>query len=177
MNDLAFFFSTLTAKKNDRLYALEFVKKNPQYPELLFQLAFNNKAERIHIYAAWIWELYILEDLSRLKNYWTKGLKKFSLITHSSMRRAHSKVILNYLNDKERFTQIPKPQKKRLVEILLDWVIIETKTAPLSFSIKSLELLQKEFPEIKNILKTLLIDSKRTFSKGLYPTIRSVFKD
>lgn len=93
------------------------------------------------------------------------------------MRRAHSKVILNYLNDKERFTQIPKPQKKRLVEILLDWVIIETKTAPLSFSIKSLELLQKEFPEIKNILKTLLIDSKRTFSKGLYPTIRSVFKD
>ena len=56
-------------------------------------------------------------------------------------------------------------------------IITETKTAPLSFSIKILGLFFQDFPKLKTDLKGLLLDSKRTFPKGVYPTIRTVFKD
>ncbi|MDA0793661.1 MAG: hypothetical protein O3C13_03445 [Bacteroidetes bacterium] len=93
------------------------------------------------------------------------------------MRRAHSKAIWYYLKQRELYFFLNRAQKKQLMELMLDWVITETKTAPLSFSIKSLHLLGKDFPEIKSILKNLLLDSKRTFPKGLNPIIRSVFQD
>jgi hypothetical protein len=53
----------------------------------------------------------------------------------------------------------------------------ETKTAPLSYSIKILSLFFEEFPELKQDLGGLLLHSKKIIPKGLHPTIRSVFKD
>ena len=177
MSELVHCFMNLTAKKLDRLFALKVVHKKPAYQDELFELAFNSKAERIHIYSAWVWELFLIEECSRYKQYWPLALEKLPFMTQSSMRRAHSKAIWYYLKQRELYLFLNRAQKKQLMELMLDWVMTETKTAPLSFSIKSLHLLGKDFPEIKSILKNLLLDSKRTFPKGLNPIIRSVFQD
>ena len=57
------------------------------------------------------------------------------------------------------------------------WIITETKAAPINFCIKILQLLKTEFPEIQEYLEDLLLHSKREFSKGVFPVIRSVFKN
>ena len=91
------------------------------------------------------------------------------------MRRAHSKVIWHYLKEKNRSKNLCRDDKKNLVSSVLDWII--TETAPLSFSIKTLGLFFQDLPKLKTDLKGLLLDSKRTFPNGVYPTIRTVFKD
>jgi hypothetical protein len=67
MDTLVSYFQTRTASRKHREEALKVVKNSPEREAALLQLAFNPKAERQHIYAAWIWELFILEDLSRLQ--------------------------------------------------------------------------------------------------------------
>jgi hypothetical protein len=93
------------------------------------------------------------------------------------MRRVHSKIIWHYVSKKENFICLLENEKKKLIEVFLDWVMSETKTAPLSYSIKILSLFFEEFPELKQDLGGLLLHSKKIIPKGLHPTIRSVFKD
>lgn len=177
MSELTSLLSSLKASKKERVQALKFVqKKHINYTEL-FDLAFNPKALREHIYAAWVWELLILDDLSKIKFYWSSLLDKIDCITHQSMRRVHSKIIWHYVSKKENFICLLENEKKKLIEVFLDWVMTETKTAPLSYSIKILSLFFEEFPELKQDLGGLLLHSKKIIPKGLHPTIRSVFKD
>ena len=63
-------FKTFKASKAERLKALEFVCQNPHYIQKLFDLAVTPSAARIHIYATWVWELYLLEEPRKLDPYW-----------------------------------------------------------------------------------------------------------
>ena len=93
------------------------------------------------------------------------------------MRRVHSKIIWLYLKDKSRYQHLPMQEIKQLTSLFLDWVITEHKTAPLSFSIRVLALYPEAIPGLKTELKELLLHSRRTFPKGVFPVIRTVFKD
>lgn len=177
MSILVSYLTSLSASKEERIRALCFIKSHTEYLNELFELTASPKAKRPNVYAAWVWELYILEDLSRLEAYWNTLLLKMNLIRNPSMRRAHSKVIWHFLKEKNRSKNLCRDDKKNLISSVLDWIITKTKTAPLSFSIKILGLFFQDFPKLKTDLKGLLLDSKRTFPKGVYPTIRTVFKD
>ncbi|MDA9015584.1 hypothetical protein N9H69_02750 [Flavobacteriaceae bacterium] len=143
----------------------------------MFDLAVSPEGKRPHIYAAWVWELLIIKDINKLEFHWQILLIRLKSITNPSMRRVHSKLIWLYLKENKRHENLSKKDKKDIIFILLDWVMTETKTAPLSFSIKILGLFTPENPKLKTDLKGLLIDSKRIFPKGVYPSIRMVFKD
>jgi hypothetical protein len=177
MSSLELYFEPLLASKAERLKALKFVHSNPKNYRKLFALSIADEAKRTHVYAAWVWELYLLEDLQRLTPYWPKLLQHLDGIKNSSMRRVHSKMVWLYLKEQNRYQSLSSQEKKKLSTSLLDWIIHEKQTAPLSFSIRVLGLLGKESPKLKSTLEELLIQSKRTFPKGVYPAIRTVFKD
>lgn len=177
MSILMAYLNTLKASKAERIQALNYLQSHPEYHGEFFDLAVSPKAKRSQVYAAWVWELFMMEDLKRLEVYWNALLLKIRALTNPSMRRVHAKVIWYYLKDNNRFEKLKKHDKKSLISSMLEWVMTENKTAPLSFSIKILALFFQEFPKLKSDLKGLLIDSKRTFPKGVYPTIRMVFKD
>jgi hypothetical protein len=177
MDTLQKYFEPLKASKAERLKALKFVHKNPTSYHELFELAVSKKAKRVHIYASWVWELFILEDITKLDRYWSKLVQKIDGLNHPSMRRVHSKIIWLYLKDKNRYKALSRIETKRLISIFLDWVITENKTAPLSFSIRILALFTDQFPKLKTDLEGILLHSKRTLPKGTYPVIRTVFKD
>lgn len=170
-------FKTLKASKAERLKALEFVCQNPHYIQKLFDLAVTPSAARIHIYATWVWELYLLEEPRKLDLYWSSLLAKISAIHHPSMRRVHSKVIWLYLHHYRSYKTLPTVEKKKLVTTLLDWILTESKTAPLNFSIRILALFARESPKLRADLEEILRYSKRVFPKGVFPAIRMVFKD
>jgi|SRR6056300_297176 hypothetical protein len=177
MDTLVSYFQTRTASRKHREEALEFVKNSSEIQTALLQLAFNPKAERQHIYAAWIWELFILEDSTRLRPHLPRCIAQLTAITNSSMRRSLSKSFWCFLKEKSNREVLNKKEKQQLVDSLLDWVMTEDKTAPLAFSIKILSLFQNEISGLKVQLKALLIDSHRTFPKGVSPVLRDVFKN
>ena len=177
MDRLVSYFQTRTASRKHREEGLKVVKNSPEREAALLQLAFNPKAERQHIYAAWIWELFILEDLSRLQPHLNQCIVRLTAITNSSMRRSLSKGFWHFLKEKSNREVLNKKEKQLLVDSFLDWVMTEDKTAPLAFSIKILALFQNEIPELQKQLEELLIHSNRTFPKGLYPVLRDVFKN
>ncbi|MEK9614326.1 MAG: hypothetical protein VW080_10445 [Flavobacteriaceae bacterium] len=174
-SSLAPYFKTLTATKQNRLNALDKVLSHPETIPDLMQLAFDSKADRENIYAAWVWELYILDDLNRLTPHIVQLLESLGKITHSSMRRSHSKILWYYSKNKFFRKTLSKSQKQKMIQLLLDWIITENKTAPLSFSIKTLDVFQSEFPIIRSHLEDILIHSKRTFPKGVHSSIRFLF--
>ena len=171
------YFKPLKASKKERFEALSFILENGSMPQQLFDLAINSSAKRSHIYAAWVWELYILEDLTRLDSNWSKLIDEISKIQHPSMRRVHSKIIWLYLKDKHRYKTLPKKKIERLINTLLEWILTEKKAAPLNFSIRILGFFSKDAPKLRNDLEEILLHSKRTFPKGIYPVIRTVFED
>lgn len=177
MGSLEDYFIKLKASKAERTKALEFVLKNPNHLQKLFGLAVNPQATRIPIYACWVWELYILEDYARLNTYWPLLIDKISKIQHPSMRRVHSKIIWFYLNQNSRYKTLSPKEKKKLITVLMDWVMTESKTAPLNFSIRILGLFSRDSPKLKSDLEEILLHSKRIFPKGVFPAIRTVFKD
>ena len=177
MTPLTDYFKSLTASKKDRIKALDFVKKQPELLPDLFHLTFSSNVLRENRYAAWTVELFVLEDLNRFTPYLDLCIDKMVSISDSSVRRSISKCLWYYLKEKDRKNGLNINQKKKLVNSALDWVITEQKTAPLSFTIKTLVLFQEDFPELKNQLKDLLLESKRVFPKGLYPTFKIVFKN
>ena len=67
MPSLSTLFKPLTAARENRLNCARYVENHPESLNELFELAHIPHANREHIYAAWVWELYILNDLSR---YW-----------------------------------------------------------------------------------------------------------
>jgi len=177
MSVLASYFKTLTAAKKDRNAALRFILAQPNTINLLFQLAFDPAAKRENIYAAWVWELFILDDVNRFSSFINECLPNLPKIENSSMRRSLSKSFWYYLKVKEHFDSLGSNQKKMIISIFLDWIITENKTAPLSFSIKIIALFKVDFPEVQNQLKDILLNANRIFPKGLYPTFRTVFKN
>jgi hypothetical protein len=177
MRTLQAYFEPLKASKAERLKALAFVHKHPNLHEEFFELAVHKEDKRPHIYASWVWELFIQEDIERLTFYWPRLLPKVKALTNPSMRRVHSKIIWLYLKDKNRYQHLPKQEIKQLTSLFLDWVITEHKTAPLSFSIRVLALFTEAIPGLKTELEELLLHSRRTFPKGVFPVIRTVFKD
>lgn len=177
MNPLEYVLKPLKASKAERAKALQFIHQNPNYTPTLFELATNPNATRIRIYAAWVWELYILEEPQRLEPYWSMLIERISKINHSSMRRVHSKIIWWHLKYYSSHKALTKREKKMLVTTLLDWILTENKAAPLNFSIRTLGLFSRDSPKLKRDLKDILIESKRVFPKGVYPAIRMVFQD
>ncbi|OUU21501.1 MAG: hypothetical protein CBC08_03135 [Flavobacteriaceae bacterium TMED48] len=171
------YLKPLKATKKERFEALSFIRGNSSTSQQLFDLAINSSAKRSHIYAAWVWELYVMEDLTRLDGNWTKLIDEISKIQHPSMRRVHSKIIWLYLKDKNRYKTLPKKEKERLINTLLEWILTENKAAPLNFSIRILGLFSKDAPRLRNDLEEILLHSKRTFPKGIYPAIRTVFEN
>ena len=63
MSLLISFIKPLSASRENRLKGLKFIEENPEFTGELFELAHNEEAKREHIYAAWIWEFYILTKL------------------------------------------------------------------------------------------------------------------
>ncbi|MDA9768769.1 hypothetical protein PQZ08_02680 [Flavobacteriaceae bacterium] len=177
MSLLISFIKPLSACRENRLKGLKFIEENPEFTGELFELAHNEEAKREHIYAAWIWEFYILTKLDRYLVFFETSLFMLKKINHSSMRRSHSKTLWYFLKNKNTSDTLSKAQKERVISICLDWIITETKAAPINFCIKILQLLKTEFPEIQEYLEDLLLHSKREFSKGVFPVIRSVFKN
>ena len=177
MSSLTHFIKPLTASRENRIKGLRFVEEHPEYLNELFELAHNSEAKREHIYAAWIWEFYILSDFSRYVPFFDSLLHYLLMIDHSSMIRSHSKILWHFLKNKTSRNTLTKAQKERVISIGLSWIMSETKTAPLSFCIRILLLFRSEYPEVQSHLEDLLLHSKRTFPKGVYPVIRSVFKN
>ncbi|MDA9587975.1 hypothetical protein N9R82_02710 [Flavobacteriaceae bacterium] len=177
MDALQHYFKNLKASRTDREKALNYVNEHPENQVILAELAFHSKAQRVHIYAAWVWELFILEDIDRLHSYLHQCISKLPSITNSSKRRSISKIFWYYFRVKSNREALNENEKQKLIEAFLDWVITEDKTAPLSFSIKVLALFQDEAPELSVQLKELLIHSNRTYPKGLNPVLRDVFKN
>ena len=171
------YLKPLKATKKEGFEALSFIRGNSSTSQQLFDIAINSSAKRSHIYAAWVWELYVMEDLTRLDGNWTKLIDEISKIQHPSMCRVHSKIIWLYLKDKNRYKTQPKKEKERLINTLLEWILTENKAAPLNFSIRILGLFSKDAPRLRNDLEEILLHSKRTFPKGIYPAIRTVFED
>ncbi len=174
---LTAFIKPLSASRENRLKGLRLVEEHPEYVNELFELAHNSEAKREHIYASWIWEFYILNDFSRYPPFFDSSLHCLMKIENSSMRRSHSKILWHFLNNKTSSSTLTKAQKEWIISICLCWIITETKTAPLSFCIRVLLFFRSEFPEIHSHLEDLLLHSRRTFPKGVYPIIRSVFKN
>ena len=100
MRTLQAYFEPLKASKAERLKALAFVHKHPNLHEEFFELAVHKEDKRPHIYASWVWELFIQEDIERLTFYCPRLLPKVKALTNRSMRRVHSKIIWLYLKDK-----------------------------------------------------------------------------
>lgn len=65
------------------------------------------------------------------------------------MRRVHSKVIWLNLHHYRSYKTLPTVEKKKLVTTLLDWILTESKTAPLNFSIRILALFARESPKLR----------------------------
>lgn len=177
MNPLSDYFNTLTAAKENRIAALNHVENRPRTIPFLFQLAFDPAANRENIYAAWVWELFVLKDLDRITPFLKEALLLLPQISNSSMRRSLSKSFWYFLKVKENREKLSDKQCLQITTCFLDWVITEKKTAPLSFSIKILTLFQDKEPKLKLQLKDILLHSNKTFPKGLYPTFRTVFKN
>lgn len=177
MPSLSTLFKPLTAARENRLYCARYVENHPESINELFELAHNTRYTREHIYAAWVWELYILKDLSRYWSFFDLSIQSLMKIENSSMRRAHSKTLWHFLKNKTNQNSLTKTQKEGVISICLDWIISEDKAAPLNFCIRTLLLFKKEFPEIQTHLSDLLLHSNRKFPVGIYPVIRSVFKN
>ena len=93
MSLLISFIKPLSASRENRLKGLKFIEENPEFTGELFELAHNEEAKREHIYAAWIWEFYILTKLDRYLVFFETSLFMLKKINHSSMRRSHSSVV------------------------------------------------------------------------------------
>lgn len=176
MSKLIIKFNSLTASRKNRDEMLNYVLNNPKEIETLFKLAFDSKSNRENIYAAWVWELYILNNLENFSQYFFRSLSLISLIKNSSMRRSLSKCFWYFLRVKKNYNMLDEKQKHLIVNTFLDWIITEKKTAPLNFSIRILLLFKKDLKEVNEYLNDVLNNPKKTFPKGLYPTLRLVFK-
>ena len=103
MSKLLIKFNSLTASRKNRDEMLNYVLNNPKEIETLFQLAFDSKSNRENIYAAWVWELYILNNLENFSQYFFRSLSLISLIKNSSMRRSLSKCFWHFLRVKKNY--------------------------------------------------------------------------
>jgi hypothetical protein len=92
------------------------------------------------------------------------------------MRRSLSKSFWHFLRVKKNYNILDEKQKHIIVNTFLDWIITEKKTAPLNFSIRILLLFKKDLKEVNKHLNDVLSNPKKTFPRGLYPTLRLVFK-
>ena len=177
MSTLVSLFKSLTAARENRLNCLHFIESHPELKNEFFELAHDSKANRENIYAAWVWEFYILKDVTRYIHFLDASLRRLIKIENSSMRRPHSKTLWHVLKNKTYFDALSNNQKECVIAMCLDWIITEDKTAPLNFCIRILILFRKEFPETQTHLEDLILHSNRTFPKGIYTLIRSVFKN
>ena len=176
MSKLLIKFNSLTASRKNRDEMLNYVLNNPKEIETLFRLAFDYKSNRENIYAAWVWELFILNNLENFSQYFFRSLSLIHLIKNSSMRRSLSKSFWHFLRVKKNYNILDEKQKHIIVNTFLDWIITEKKTAPLNFSIRILLLFKKDLKEVNKLLNDVLSNPKKTFPRGLYPTLRLVFK-
>jgi len=169
-------FNSLTASRKNRDEMLNYVLNNPKEIETLFRLAFDYKSNRENIYATWVWELFTLNNLENFSQYFFRSLSLIPLIKNSSMRRSLSKCFWHFLKVKKNYNILDEKQKHVIVNTFLEWIITEKKTAPLNFSIRILLLFKKDLKEVNKYLNDVLNNPKKTFPRGLYPTLRLVFK-
>lgn len=166
----------LKASRVDRQSAASFVKKHPKTLIQLLHWALTPKRKRLHQAAAWVLEFVLIEKINWLHPHFDYFLKKLPKISSESSKRPLSKILYYYMRSKTHYDQLSPQQKKKIIALCFDWILLPSKTATLAFAIKILILLQKEYPWIAENLQDYIQNQMPNPSPGLQASIRSIFK-
>ena len=145
----------LKASLIDRQKAAAYIKKHPKALLRLIDWALTPKRKRLHQVAAWVLEFVLIEKISWLQPHFDLFLRKLPKVESESSKRPLSKILYYYIRSKTHYDQLSPKQKKKIIALCFDWILLPSKTATLAFAIKILMLLQKNIlglPKIFNII-------------------------
>ncbi len=164
----------IKASRVDRQKAAAFVKEHPKTLLSLLDWALSPKKKRLHQVASWVLEFVLIEQTDWLQPHFNHFLNKLPQIQSESSKRPLAKILYYYL--KTNYDQLSTPQKKKIIALCFDWILLPSKTATLAFAIKILMLLQKDYPWISENIKDFMQTQMPNPSPGLRASLRSIFK-
>ena len=151
----------------DRDKAAGYVEEHPHFFDSLFKLACDQKAERVHILAAWVLEKYALKQLEVLTPIFDKFLKGTMIQSNESKRRSMVKLLYHYCKPKARRSKLSKKSIDTIIEICFSYMLDSQKAASLSFSMKTLYFFKNHAswiePEINAYIEKRLPNSSAGF--------------
>ena len=174
MSELQEYLSHLNASITDRKAGVEFFHKHPEAIPQLFEWATHGQSERVHVISAWIFEMYVMEDIDRLTPYWQKLLDRMPSLTNESIRRPLSKICYNYLKTFE--DQISDQQKDSILSTAFDWLTEPAAVATQNFAMKSLYLLRDHQHWVQEQLVAVVKSQYPTGSPGYKSAARQILK-
>lgn len=167
---------SLKASRKEREQAAKWVAHNPETFINLLDWALQPQKSRLHQAAAWVLELVLLENIDRLQPYFNHFLDKLPQITSESSKRPMSKILFHYVRWQAQNNPLTTGQKKKIISLCFDWLLLPSKTATLAFAIKILIHFQKEYPWVKENLSDFAQNQIVNPSAGLRASLRSIFK-
>lgn len=153
--------SIKTAERIYRDKSARFVTDHPETFPFLLELLFEGK-DRIHIKAAWIFELVCFADISLIVPYLSFYAQNLHEIHHESALRPIAKVCsficMTYFTDKENVfhLKLSKEDMQFMVESNFDWLIEDHKVATKAFAMETLFFLGLEIDWVHDELKLVL---------------------
>lgn len=174
MSHIEEYLSHLKASITDRKAGVEFFHNHPEAIPQLFEWATQGQSQRVHIISAWIFEMYVMEDINRLSPYWQKFLDRMPTHTNESIRRPLSKICYTYLKTFEN--KISDQQKDAILNVAFDWLTEPAAVATQNFAMKSLYLLRNHQDWVHEQLVEVVKSQYPTGSPGYKSAARQIIK-
>jgi len=142
-----------TAHRKSRDENKNFIFEHPEFLKGLVEIAFQTK-DKNHHKACWILELVCEERMDLFYPYIDEYCNVLKDYKSDSAIRSVSKIGLFLVKNKK--IQLTEIQEGKIIETFLDWLILSNKAANAAYSMRTLFILGKKHPWVKDELKLLL---------------------
>ena len=158
----------------DRDKAANYIAKNPHFFTPLFDLACDQKSERVHILAAWVLEKYTLKQLELLTPVLDQFLKGTLVKKNESKRRPMIKLLYHYCKSITRRAKLSKKRIDLIVEICFSYMLESQKAASLAFSMKTIHFFRKHADWIDTEIEAYIEKKLPNSSPGFRSVVRQI---
>ncbi|GLB53747.1 hypothetical protein NBRC110019_27880 [Neptunitalea chrysea] len=150
----------VTAARVSRYNNALYILKHPELFEELSILCFSSD-KKMATKASWVFEFVCKEKIALLEPYCDYYIEHLPRVTHDSIKRPLSRILLVLLEKLKKDNSITKylnkSQEQQIIEMSFDWLIGDEKVAIKCYCMRILFLLGKNYdwvhPELKLILE------------------------
>ena len=173
--DMTFFnrISKSSANTNSRNGIRDFVIENPDYMKDLVAIA-TDLSNKNHYKAVWIIEMLVETYTEMLIPFVDVICETISKYKHESAIRGMSRTA--FFLSTSKTISLTETQQENLIEICLDWLIGDAKTAPKVYAMYTLEHYSKKHDWIKVELQNIINKDFAHQSAGYKAAAREVLR-